>query len=246
MINREQRQVIAYLTAENRGLKEQLKKHGRLRFTDRQRRLLAVKAKELGRAALRKLDTVVCQDTLLRWYQQLVAQKYDGSGKRGPGRARIMQAIEALIVRMARENPGWGYTRIRGALSNLGHDVGRTTIVNVLARHGIEPAPNRKTTWRQFLQLHWDVIGAADFFTVEICSAFGLVRYHVLFVIELCTRRAHIAGIIHNPYGEWVEQVARNLTDGFDGCAPAANEDGEVRCRQRLGGLLRYYHRDAA
>lgn len=80
MINREQQQVIAYLTAENRVLKEQLKKHDRLRFTDRQRRLLAVKAKELGRAALRKLDTVVCPDTLLRWYPQLVAQKYDGSG----------------------------------------------------------------------------------------------------------------------------------------------------------------------
>jgi len=138
MVNREQQEVIEYLKAENRVLKEQLKgKGGRARFTDAQRRLLASKAKELGRAALRKLDTIVSPDTLLRWYRQLIAEKYDGSAKRRVGRPRINNEIEEIIVRMARENPRWGYTRIRGALWNLGHDVSRTTVANVLERHGI-------------------------------------------------------------------------------------------------------------
>ncbi len=138
-LNRDQEKTLAYLLAENRILKEQLQgKGGRVRFTDRQRRLLAARAKELGRRALRELGTIVTPDTLLRWHRQLIARKYDGSGKRGPGRPRIMAEIEELIVRMAKENR-WGYTRIRGALSNLGHTVARTTIANVLARHGIEP-----------------------------------------------------------------------------------------------------------
>ena len=127
-----------------------------------------------------------------------------------------MQHIETLIVRMARQNP-WGYLRIQGALANLGHRVARTTIANVLARHGIDPAPERKTTWKQFMQQHWELIAAADFFTVELWRPVGLVRYHVLFVMELSTRRVHIAGIIDQPYGQWMEQVARNLTDGFEG-----------------------------
>ena len=137
-INREQDKAVEYLLAENRVLKEQLKaKGGRLRFSDRKRRRMAIAAKGLGREALTKLDTVVCPDTLLRWHRQLVAKKYDGSGKRGLGRPRIMKDIEALIVRMAIENK-WGYLRITGALANLGHKVARTTVANVLVRHGIE------------------------------------------------------------------------------------------------------------
>jgi transposase InsO family protein len=177
---------------------------------------LAAKAKALGRRALRKLDTIVTPDTLLRWHRQLIARKYDGSAKRGPGRPGIIKEVEALMVRIATENR-WGYLRIQGALANLGHTVARTTIANVLARHGIEPAPERKTTWRQFLRTHWDVLATTDFFTVEIWRPIGLVRYHVLFVMELATRRVQIAGVIDEPYGEWMEQVARNLTDGFDG-----------------------------
>ena len=216
-LNREQGKALEYLLAENKVLKEQLKaRGGRLRFTDKQRRLLAAKAKALGRAALKKLDTVVMPDTLLRWHRQLIAEKYDGSAKRRPGRPRIMKEIEALIVCMATENK-WGYLRIAGALKNLGHTVARTTIANVLARHGIEPAPERKTTWKEFLRSHWDVLAATDFFTVEVWSPVGLVRYHVLFVMHIATRRVHIAGIIHEPGGNWMEQVARNLTDCFDG-----------------------------
>lgn len=218
ILNCEQATTIEYLQAENKILREQLKKSGwRLHFTDSQRRRLATKAKVLGRRVLQGLDTVVTPDTLLRWHRQLVAMKYDGSARRGPGRPRVLQEVEELIVGMATANPGWGYRRLQGALSNVGHQVARSTVAAVLERHGIEPAPERKTTWKQFLRTHWETLAATDFFTVEVWSPVGLVRYHVLFVIKLATRRVHVAGIIHNPHGNWMAQVARNLTDAFDG-----------------------------
>jgi putative transposase len=120
---------------------------------------------------------------------------------------------------MAEENPGWGYTRIRGALANLGHEIGRGTIAEILKQAGMEPAPERerKTAWAEFLRAHWDVMGATDFFTVEVWTLRGLVRYHVLFVIRLSTREVNIAGIVLEPDGEWMKQGARNLTDCVDG-----------------------------
>jgi transposase InsO family protein len=120
---------------------------------------------------------------------------------------------------MAMENPTWGYTRLVGALANLGHEVARTTVAAVLARHGLEPSPvrNSKTTWRQFLRAHWETLAAADFFTVEVWSAVGLIRYHVLFVMRVATRRVKTAGISEQPHGDWMEQIARNLTDAADG-----------------------------
>ncbi len=218
MMNREMAAVLEYMRVENEVLKEQLKRKGeRLRFTDDQRRRLAVKAKALGRKAVRALDTVVTPDTLFRWHRELVAAKYDGSARRTPGRPTVIAEIEELIVRMAQECPTWGYTRLQGALANLGHRVARSTVAAVLRRHGIEPAPKRKTTWRQFLRSHWEGLAATDFFTVEVWSPVGLVRYHVMFVMEVCTRRVHVAGIVHNPGEAWMAQVARNLNDATDG-----------------------------
>jgi len=155
----------------------------------------------------------------LAWHRKLIAQKHDGSKKRGPGRPRVMTEIRELTVRMANENRTWGYTRIQGALSNSGHVVARGTIANILRENGIEPAPerSRKTTWREFLRSHWEMIAAADFFTVEVWTRFGLLRYLVFFVMELSTRRVQVAGIHRAPDGEWTTQVARNLTDGVDG-----------------------------
>lgn len=120
---------------------------------------------------------------------------------------------------MASENPRWGYTRIRGALANLGHGVARNTVKRILQDHGIEPAPerSRRTPWETFLQAHWAGLAAADLFTVEVLTLAGLRRYFVFFVIELQTRRIQIAGIHPQPYGEWMAQMARNLTDASDG-----------------------------
>ena len=126
-----------------------------------------------------------------------------------------MAQIEALVVRMATENRTWGYTRMQGALANLHHRVARGTIANILRRHGIEPAPERqkRTTWQEFLRAHWDVLAAADFFTVEVWTGTGLTRFAVLFVIDLATRRVEIAGIVAEPESAWVTQCGRQLTE---------------------------------
>ena len=123
---------------------------------------------------------------------------------------------------MAEENRDWGYRRIQGALSNLGHDLARSTIADILGRHGIEPAPerSRKTTWKEFLERHWDLIVEADFFTVEVWTPRGLRRFLVLFFLELSTRKVEIAGIAATANGLWMSQVGRNLTDAVDGLLP--------------------------
>jgi transposase InsO family protein len=118
---------------------------------------------------------------------------------------------------MARENPRWGYTRIRGALDNLGHEIGRNTIQRILLENGFDPIRRRGMSWETFLRAHWGAIAATDFFSVEVITRFGLVRYFVLFVIDLETRRVEIAEILPRPDGVWMSQVARNLTDCEDG-----------------------------
>jgi putative transposase len=167
-MNQRQLHIIDYLREENRVLREQLGDR-RLRFNDDQRRRLAVKAKELGRKILAEVATVVTPETLLAWHRKLIAHKYDGSGQRRPGRPPTRQDLEALVVRMAEENRDWGYRRIQGAFYNVGHQIARSTIADILKRHGIEPAPERrrKTTWKEFLFRHWELIVAADFFTVK-------------------------------------------------------------------------------
>ena len=121
---------------------------------------------------LRDLACIVTPDTLLRWHRELIAKKYDGSEQRRPGRPRSSQEIQALIARMAKDNPSWGYTRIRGALRNLGHRIGRNTIKRILKENGIEPAPEARQgmPWDTFLKAHWGAIAAADFFSLEIIT----------------------------------------------------------------------------
>ena len=166
-----------------------------------------------------EVATIVKPETLLAWHRKLIAQKYDGSSRRGPGRPRAADEIEALVIRMAEENRDWGYRRIQGALSYLGHEIARSTIADILQRRGIEPAPERKrkATWKEFLSRHWELIVAADFFTVEVWTRRGLQRFVVLFFIELSTRRVEIAGIAATVNGLWMDQIGRNLTDSMDG-----------------------------
>ena len=217
-INRQQQDVIAYIQEENRILKDKLKGK-RIRFTDDERRRLAVKGKVLGRKVLREVASIVTPDTILAWHRKLIAQKWDYSGRRGPGRPRVKDEIAQLTVRFARENPGWGYTTIRGALHNLGHVVARETVRNILKAHGIEPAPerSRRMPWSTFLKAHWDSMAATDLFTVEVWSRFGLTRYYVLFFIKVSNRRVHVAGITPQPHASWIKQIARNTTDPVDG-----------------------------
>jgi putative transposase len=296
-VNRRQVDVLEYLKEENRILKERLGGR-RIQFTDAERSRLARKASALGRRVLNELETLVTPDTLMRWYRNLVARKWNYSHRRGPGRPRIMRTIVNLIVRMALENPSRGYTRIQRPLANLGHEVGRGTIANTLREQGIDPAPERgkHTSWSTFLKAHWECVAATDFFTVEVCTARGLVTFYVLFFLDLASRAVKIAGVTANPGAAWMTQIARNLTDPEEGflrrtryleeeclnrmifVGPASlrhaltqyvthyhrerNHQGlgnrlqsladigapydAVRRRQRLGGMLSYYHRQAA
>ena len=129
------------------------------------------------------------------------------------------QEIVELVLRFARENVSWGYDRIQGALASLGHEISDQTVGNILKAHGIEPAPERKrqTTWKTFLKAHWDVLDAIDFTTVEVWTRGGLITFYLLFVMELRTRRVHFAGFTTSPDDPWMKQIARNLTDPFDG-----------------------------
>src|SRR6185369_11369246 len=217
-VHRHQLIVIEFLQAENRLLKDRWRGR-RIRFTDAERALLARKAKAVGRKALLELDTIVSPDTLLRWHRRLVAHKWNYAGRRGVGRPGIMRHISELIVRMAQENLGWGYTRIQGALANIDHKVGRGTIANVLKRYGIEPAPerSRRTPWSTFLKAHWRVLSASDFLTVEVWTARGLVTHYLLFMISLADRVVHIAGITTRPDESWMLQIARNIIDPQSG-----------------------------
>src|SRR5262249_48996251 len=153
------------------------------------------------------------------------AHKFDGSRHRAcPGRPRVSPELEALVVRLARKNRGWGYDRIVGALANLGHPVSDRTVGNILRRHNIAPAPERSrtTNWNEFIRSHRSVLAGADFFTVEVLTWRGLVTYYVLFFIEVGSRRVRVGGITRYPESSWMQQVARNATmegDGYlNGC----------------------------
>jgi putative transposase len=219
-LQRHQQQVITYLLAENRVLKAHLGGR-RLRLTDTERRRLAALAHPIGRIHLKTMATLVTPDILMRWYRQLIARKFDGSQHRQRlGRPPVAEEIERLTVQMAEENPRWGYRRIQGALANLGHRIDAITVRNILRRHHLEPAPQRRKAgmcWTQFLKLHWEALAATDFFTVEVATWHGLVTYYVLVVMELATRRIEIAGITPHPTAAFMQQCARQLTDPLEG-----------------------------
>jgi len=184
-----------------------------------QRRRLARKAKPLSHAKLHEIGSLVTPDTLTRWFRTYAGSKYDSSAKRRPGRAPKRQDIRDLVVRLATENMSWGYTRVRDVIALLGHHIGRTTVQRILAEYGIEPAPERRKhmPWATFLKAHWGAIAAMDFFNVEVQSLRGAVRYAVLVVMDLASRRVQIPGIVHEPCEACMLQVLRNLTDSADG-----------------------------
>lgn len=237
LVNQELLLRNEYLAAENRILRGHLP--ARLRLSHAERSILAEIAKRLGRKALQEIARVAKPDTLLAWYRQLVAHKFDGSHRRDyPGRPRISPEVEALVLRLARENRSWGYDRIVGALANLGHAISDRTVGNILRRHNLAPAPERSrtTTWKEFIRSHMDVLAGADFFTVEVLTWRGLVTYYVLFFIEVGSRRVWLGGITRHPGSCWMEQVARNATmegTGYlNGCRYLLHDRDQKFCRK--------------
>ena len=209
----QKQETIAYLIEENRILRAHLR--GRIRLADEERRRLAVHGHRLGRRRLRHVATIVTPDTILRWHRQLIARKWTYTVR--PGRRGVLKEIQRLVVQTATENPAWGYTRIQGALKNVGHRVGRSTVARILKAHGLPPVPERPTSWQTFLRAHWGAIAGADFFTTEVWTWRGLVTYYTLFVIDLASRRVQILGSTPHPDQLFMRQVSRTLTIADEG-----------------------------
>ena len=125
----------------------------------------------------------------------------------------MLAEIRRLVVRMATENPSWGYTRIQGALKNVGHRVARSTIAAILKAEGIPPSGERPTTWRTFLRAHWPALVATDFFTTEVWTARGFVTYYTVFVLELPSRRVHVAGSTRYPDEAFLMHAIRGVAN---------------------------------
>src|SRR5882724_2873518 len=212
-VDEELRLRNAYLAAENGILRPQL--HGRVRLTDTERTILAEIGRKLGTQALEEVATMAKPDTILAWHRTFVAQTGDCCQPRTSlGRPRIDQEWEALVVRMAQENRSWGYDRIAGALAHLGYTISDQTVGNILKRHGLPPAPARKTTtpWREFIRIHMDLLGATDFFTREVWTWCGLVTAALLFCIHLSSRKVRVAGMTPPLQRRWMLPVAGHTT----------------------------------
>jgi putative transposase len=182
----------------------------RPRFDPTDRALLTALARGLGRERWSVL--LVKPDTILAWHRRLVANHWTYPHR--PGRPSTAAETRRIVMRLARENPTWGYRRIHGELARLGITIAASTVWAILKRAGIDPAPGRNSeSWTTFLRTQAAGIVACDFFTVDTVL---LRRYYVLFFIELQTRRVHLAGITTNPTGAWTTQAARNLMMGYD------------------------------
>ena len=274
MVNQRQQQIIEFQNAQIEALLKRLGKK-RLLLNDDQRRLLAVKAHAIGRKALLELTTIFTPDTILRWHRELVARKFDSSDKRKPGRPRIRQEIVDAIVRFATENPTWGYDRIQGALKNVGYHIADSTVANVLKAHGIEPAPDRQRTpaWSTFLKdaKHLIVDRDTSFITMrefldqntdtEVVLLppkspnlnaymerwFRSLKSECLSRIIFFGRRSlekAVREYVQHYHGERNHQGLGNELIEPNG--DAGSVAGKIECRERLGGLLKYYHRRAA
>ena len=150
--------------------------------------------------------------TLLRWHRDLVRRRWTYPHRRG--RPGVALEIRDLVLRLARENPTWGYRRVHGELCRLGYKIGASTVWAILQRDGVDPAPKRSAvSWRQFLRAQAKSVLAVDFFTVETVL---LKRLYVLFEIEVASRQVHVLGVTAHPMGEWVAQQARNLLMALD------------------------------
>jgi putative transposase len=180
----------------------------RLDWADRA--VLAALSRLLPRPVWRRL--LVQPATLLRWHRDLVRRRWAYPHRRG--RRSVTAELRQLVVRMAKENPTWGYRRVHGELCRLGYKIGASTVWSILQRAGVDPAPQRTAvSWRQFLRAQAKGVLAVDFFTVDTVF---LKRLYVLFVIEVATRRVRVLGVTAHPSGEWVAQQARNLFMDLD------------------------------
>jgi putative transposase len=204
-IDRELYKAIDYLREQVRVLVElQEKQNKQIRLSLSQRMRVAAKAKRLSRTLLERCTELFTADTILRWYRDLIAHKYDGSQNRiSPGRPPISQEIVDLVIRFKEDNPRWGYQKITDQVVYLGYTISKSTVKTILIENGYDPEPDLtvRSTWHEFLRSHWDVLVACDFFTIELLVKRKLVRCTVFFVIELATRKVFFSPSSYSPMG---------------------------------------------
>jgi transposase len=191
-VNNDLRLRNGYLIAENRILRNQI--HARVQLTDTERKELAEIGAELEKKALAEIATLAKPDTILAWNRKFSNEKVDTSKpSKSVGRLRVDSEIEDLVLRMARENRSWGYDRIQGALKHLGYSISDQSVGNILKRHGLPPAPERKKTlpWGEFVRSHLDVLLAVDFFRSEAWNALGLIISYLLSLLDLGRHPIH-------------------------------------------------------
>jgi putative transposase len=225
-VDEELRLRNAYLVTENRILRQQIM--GRVPLSHGDRLALAEIGQQLGRKALAEIATIAQPDTILAWHRKLVVQPYDGIQPRTSiGRPRIDKELENLVVRLARENRSWGYDRIVGALMNLGYRISDQTVGNILKRHGIPPAPERKktTTWQEFLCIHRDILLATDFFRSEVWGWWALVLSCLLRWLSCARDQACGVGMMLYHQVRRMRLILRQVLDGH-------------ACRQRVGSRV--------
>jgi hypothetical protein len=202
--------------------------------------VLAAKLKEVTNNPANQLNSILRlfkPETGLAWHRALVHRKWSFASQNRGGRSRTDPALEGLILRLAKENPRWGYGKIEGELRKLGCEVSQTTIRDILRRHNIQPAPVRNGSigWRTLFAHYKDQLLACDFFTVETT---WLKTLYVLFYIEIGSRRVHLAGVTANPTQAWVTQQARQILWNLDETHPFAVPD--PRQRWQILGCFRY------
>jgi len=204
--------VVQFQKEENQVYRERLP--ARLRLTPEQRQRLLKYGKPLGKK-LDEVITIVSPRTFARWASG--ETKSVGKKEAKPGRKKTADEIRELILKLARET-GAGYSKILGELKKLGiNSVCRSTVVNILKEHGLDPGPKRgEGTWDDFVKRHAETLWATDFFSKKVWTAGGLVEFFVLFFINIATLRVHVAGMTPNPNSAWMAQQARNMNSFFD------------------------------
>lgn len=221
-MNQKNQEVIDFLNAEIKTLKEIFGKK-RLKFNNEQRAYLAAKFKKLNQEIARQQELLVTPETFMKWYKNLIAQKWDYSkhAKKKPGRKKTDQETVELVLRLLEENPLNGDLDISNKLKNMEIKVSAKTVGNIRRRYGIPPQPEREKTgsWDKFFTVNWEHLVAIDFKQVEIniSGTEYCETYFVFFAIHLATRKAKLCGMTKHPKKEWMEQMAKNLTDPFDG-----------------------------
>ena len=222
-ISREKSDTIEFLLEYNRILKSKLELGGhRIKFTDNERAKLARKGRKISRKAFSKISELISPDTILRWYNRLIAEKYTPKTRMTTEELRRRRKyVRSLVLNISKENPTWGAGKIVGSLKHLGIRRGKTAIYKILLQNGIDPKPaggNRKnTSWLDFIRRHQHLMVGADFLTAEVLTWRGLVRYMIFFAIDCKTRKVKIFNISKEFYGEKMERIALFMSDEFDG-----------------------------